>query len=199
MIDKTVFKDKKAVYYTLGCKLNFSETATIERQLQEAGIRTAKRGEVADICVVNSCAVTQEAEKKCRQAIHKLVRQHPGAFVVVTGCYAQLSAEKLAAEPGVGVVLGIDKKGQVLEYVLKNLETKACGEWFVQQPRMFATLCTPVQGATAPAISSRCRMAVTTTAPTVPSPLHVDVAVTPRLRNLWSRHAMRLPRAARRW
>ena len=103
MIDKTVFKDKKAVYYTLGCKLNFSETATIERQLQEAGIRTAKRGEVADICVVNSCAVTQEAEKKCRQAIHKLVRQHPGAFVVVTGCYAQLSAEKLAAEPGVGV------------------------------------------------------------------------------------------------
>ena len=125
MIDKTVFKDKKAVYYTLGCKLNFSETSTIERQLQEAGIRTAKRGEVADICVVNSCAVTQEAEKKCRQVIHKLVRQHPGAFVVVTGCYAQLSAEKLAQEPGVGVVLGIDKKGQVLDYVVKKLETNA--------------------------------------------------------------------------
>ena len=131
MIDKTVFKDKKAVYYTLGCKLNFSETATIERQLQDAGIRTAKRGEVADICIVNSCAVTQEAEKKCRQAIHKLVRQHPGAFVVVTGCYAQLSAEKLAAEPGVGVVLGIDKKGDVLEYI-KNLDTTAGGEWYVQ-------------------------------------------------------------------
>ncbi|MBR4066017.1 MAG: tRNA (N(6)-L-threonylcarbamoyladenosine(37)-C(2))-methylthiotransferase MtaB, partial [Bacteroidaceae bacterium] len=105
MIDKSVFKDKKAVYYTLGCKLNFSETATIERQLQEAGIRTAKRGEIADICVVNSCAVTQEAEKKCRQAIHKLVRQNPGAFVVVTGCYAQLSAEKLSKELGVDVVL----------------------------------------------------------------------------------------------
>ena len=58
MIDYTVFKDKKAIYYTLGCKLNFSETATIERQLQEAGIRTAKRGEKADICIVNSCAVT---------------------------------------------------------------------------------------------------------------------------------------------
>ena len=132
MIDKTVFKDKKAVYYTLGCKLNFSETATIERQLQEAGIRTAKRGEIADICVVNSCAVTQEAEKKCRQAIHKLVRQHPGAFVVVTGCYAQLSAEKLATEPGVGVVLGIDKKGEVLDYVVRNLEIAASGEWYVQ-------------------------------------------------------------------
>ena len=132
MIDKTVFKDKKAVYYTLGCKLNFSETATIERQLQDAGIRTAKRGEVADICVVNSCAVTQEAEKKCRQAIHKLVRQHPGAFVVVTGCYAQLSAEKLAQEPGVGVVLGIDKKGDVLDYIIKNVENANRGEWYAQ-------------------------------------------------------------------
>ena len=131
MIDYTVFKDKKAVYYTLGCKLNFSETATIERQLQEAGIRTAKRGEKADICIVNSCAVTQEAEKKCRQAIHKLVRQNPGAFVVVTGCYAQLSAEKLSQELGVDVVLGIDKKGSVLEF-LGNLEKNPVGEWFAR-------------------------------------------------------------------
>lgn len=131
MIDYTVFKDKKAVYYTLGCKLNFSETATIERQLQEAGIRTAKRGEKADICIVNSCAVTQEAEKKCRQAIHKLVRQNPGAFVVVTGCYAQLSAEKLSQELGVDVVLGIDKKGSVLDY-LGNLEKNPAGEWFAR-------------------------------------------------------------------
>ena len=132
MIDKTVFKDKKAIYYTLGCKLNFSETATIERQLQEAGIRTAKRGEKADICIVNSCAVTQEAEKKCRQAIHKLVRQHPGAYVVVTGCYAQLSAEKLSKEFGVDVVLGIDKKGDVLEH-LGNLEKHTDGgEWYAR-------------------------------------------------------------------
>lgn len=132
MIDYSVFKDKKAVYYTLGCKLNFSETATIERRLQEAGIRTAKRGEKADICIVNSCAVTQEAEKKCRQAIHKLVRQHPGAYVVVTGCYAQLSAEKLSKELGVDVVLGIDKKGEVLEH-LGNLEKhERGGEWFAQ-------------------------------------------------------------------
>ena len=132
MIDKSVFKDKKAVYYTLGCKLNFSETATIERQLQEAGIRTAKRGETADICIINSCAVTQEAEKKCRQAIHKLVRQNPGAFVVVTGCYAQLSAEKLSKELGVDVVLGIDKKGNVLDYLGNLAKHEDAGEWFAQ-------------------------------------------------------------------
>ena len=132
MIDRSIFKDKKAVYYTLGCKLNFSETATIERQLQEAGIRTARRGEVADICIVNSCAVTQEAEKKCRQAIHKLVRQNPGAFVVVTGCYAQLSAEKLSKEMGVDVVLGIDRKGDVLEYLGNLVKHENGGEWYAQ-------------------------------------------------------------------
>lgn len=132
MIDYTVFKDKKAIYYTLGCKLNFSETATIERRLQEAGIRTAKRGEKADICIINSCAVTQEAEKKCRQAIHKLVRQNPGAYVVVTGCYAQLSAEKLSKELGVDVVLGIDKKGEVLEHLGNLVKHSDGGEWYAQ-------------------------------------------------------------------
>lgn len=132
MIDQTVFKDKKAIYYTLGCKLNFSETSTIERQLQEAGIRTAKRGEKADICIINSCAVTQEAEKKCRQVIHKLVRQNPGAYVVVTGCYAQLSAEKLAKESGVDVVLGIAKKGEVLEHLGSLVKHDDGGEWHAQ-------------------------------------------------------------------
>ena len=132
MIDYTIFKDKKAIYYTLGCKLNFSETATIERRLQEAGIRTAKRGEKADICIINSCAVTQEAEKKCRQAIHKLVRQNPGAYVVVTGCYAQLSAEKLSKELGVDVVLGIDKKGEVLEHLGNLVKHSDGGEWYAQ-------------------------------------------------------------------
>ena len=132
MIDTTLFKDKKAVYYTLGCKLNFAETSTIERTLQEAGIRTARRGEQADICIINSCAVTQEAEKKCRQAIHKLIRRHPGAFVIVTGCYAQLSPERLAAEEGVDVVLGIDKKGDVLRHLGNLQKHEGVGEWFVQ-------------------------------------------------------------------
>ena len=112
MIDNTQFKDKKAVYYTLGCKLNFSETSTIGRTLTEAGFRTARRGEQADICVVNTCSVTEQADKKCRQAIHRLVKQNPNAFVVVTGCYAQLKPEQVASIPGVDLVLGMDKIGR---------------------------------------------------------------------------------------
>ena len=105
MIDTNIFQDKTAVYYTLGCKLNFSETSTIGKILREAGVRTARKGEKADICVVNTCSVTEVADKKCRQAIHKLVKQHPGAFVVVTGCYAQLKPETVAKIEGVDVCL----------------------------------------------------------------------------------------------
>ena len=90
MIDSSVFQGKTAAYYTLGCKLNFSETSTFGRMLQEMGVRTAQKGDKADLVLVNTCSVTEVADRKCRQAIHRLVRQHPGAFVVVTGCYAQL-------------------------------------------------------------------------------------------------------------
>lgn len=110
MIDTNVFQNKTAVYYTLGCKLNFSETSTIGRILKEAGVRTARKGEKADICVVNTCSVTEVADKKCRQAIHRLVKQHPGAFVVVTGCYAQLKPDTVANIEGVDVVLGAEQK-----------------------------------------------------------------------------------------
>ena len=117
MIDTTVFQDKTAVYYTLGCKLNFSETSTIGKALKEAGVRTARKGEKADICVVNTCSVTEVADKKCRQAIHRLIKNHPGAFVVVTGCYAQLKPEQAAAIEGVDVVLGAEEKGRLLDYL----------------------------------------------------------------------------------
>jgi threonylcarbamoyladenosine tRNA methylthiotransferase MtaB len=127
MIDTTIFQDKKAAYYTLGCKLNFSETSTIGRTLKEAGIRTVRKGERADICVINTCSVTEVADKKCRQAIHKLTRQHPGAFVVVTGCYAQLKPEQVAQIEGVDVVLGAEQKGDLLQY-LGNLEKREHGE-----------------------------------------------------------------------
>ena len=127
MIDTQIFQDKTAVYYTLGCKLNFSETSTIGRMLQEAGVRTARRGEKADICVVNTCSVTEVADKKCRQAIHRLVRQHPGAFVVVTGCYAQLKPEDVAKIDGVDVVLGAEQKKDLLKY-LGNLQKHGAGE-----------------------------------------------------------------------
>ena len=127
MIDTTIFPDKTAVYYTLGCKLNFSETSTIARILQEAGVRTARRGEKADICVVNTCSVTEVADKKCRQAIHRLTKQHPGAFVVVTGCYAQLKPETVAGIRGVDVVLGAEQKKDLLLY-LGDLQKKVQGE-----------------------------------------------------------------------
>jgi threonylcarbamoyladenosine tRNA methylthiotransferase MtaB len=127
MIDTTIFQDKKAAYYTLGCKLNFSETSTIGKMLKEVGIRTVRKGERADICVINTCSVTEVADKKCRQAIHKLTRQHPGAFVVVTGCYAQLKPEQVADIEGVDVVLGAEQKGDLLKY-LGSLEKHAHGE-----------------------------------------------------------------------
>jgi threonylcarbamoyladenosine tRNA methylthiotransferase MtaB len=111
----------------LGCKLNFSETSTIGKTLKEVGIRTARKGEQADICVINTCSVTEVADKKCRQAIHKLTRQHPGAFVVVTGCYAQLKPEQVADIEGVDVVLGAEQKGDLLKY-LGSLEKHAHGE-----------------------------------------------------------------------
>lgn len=126
MIDTSVFQDKKAAYYTLGCKLNFSETSTIGQILKEAGVRSVRKGEKADICIVNTCSVTEVADKKCRQAIHRLVRNHPGAFVVVMGCYAQLKPEQVAAIEGVDVVLGAEQKGDLLKY-LGNLEKKSQG------------------------------------------------------------------------
>lgn len=122
MIDTIIFQDKTAVYYTLGCKLNFSETSTIGKTLKEAGIRTARKGEKADICVINTCSVTEVADKKCRQAIHRLVKQHPGAYVVVTGCYAQLKPDQVANIEGVDVVLGAEQKGELMNY-LGNLES----------------------------------------------------------------------------
>ena len=89
MIDYNTFDNKTAAYYTLGCKLNFAETSSIGKLLEERGIRRVRAGESADICVINTCSVTELADKKCRQAIRRIVRQHPEAFIVVTGCYAQ--------------------------------------------------------------------------------------------------------------
>ena len=117
-----IFEDKKAVYYTLGCKLNFAETSTVGAELKAQGVRTVRKGEVADICVVNTCSVTEVADSKCRQAIHRLVRNHPGAIVVVTGCYAQLKPEQVSAMEGVDLVLGSNEKGQIVEAIAERLQ-----------------------------------------------------------------------------
>ena len=117
-----IFEDKKAVYYTLGCKLNFAETSTVGAELKAQGVRTVRKGEIADICVVNTCSVTEVADSKCRQAIHRLVRNHPGAIVVVTGCYAQLKPEQVSALEGVDLVLGSNEKGQIVEAIAERLQ-----------------------------------------------------------------------------
>lgn len=123
MIDRTIFENKIAAYYTLGCKLNFAETSTIGKMLGEQGVRKARPGEKADICVVNTCSVTELADKKCRQAIRRISKQHPGAFVVVTGCYAQLKPDEVSHIEGVDLVLGAEQKLDILTY-LDDLKKK---------------------------------------------------------------------------
>lgn len=117
MIDTSAFQGKKARFYTLGCKLNFSETSTFAKLLGEMGVVEAEEGEKADICLVNTCSVTEMADHKCRQTIHRLVRENPGAFMVVTGCYAQLDSEKVSKMDGVDLVLGSNEKADLMQYL----------------------------------------------------------------------------------
>ena len=117
MIDTSAFQGKTAAYFTLGCKLNFSETSTFAKMLQEMGVRTVQKGEPADICLINTCSVTDVADHKCRQAIHRLVRENPGAFVVVTGCYAQLEPLTISKIDGVDLVLGSNEKANLIQFL----------------------------------------------------------------------------------
>ena len=117
MIDTAAFQGKKAKYFTLGCKLNFSETSTFGKMLGEMGVVTARKDEQADLCLINTCSVTDVADHKCRQAIHRLVRENPGAFVVVTGCYAQLEPEKISKIEGVDLVLGSNEKANLIQFL----------------------------------------------------------------------------------
>lgn len=116
--------NKKAAYHTLGCKLNFAETSSLRDQLEREGVQTIQKGEHADICIVNTCSVTDVADHKCRQAIHRFTREHPGAFVVVMGCYAQLKADEIATFDGVDLVLGMEQKGDVLRYIEERMAQK---------------------------------------------------------------------------
>ena len=111
-------KGKRAVYYTLGCKLNFAETSTIQKQMEAAGVETAKNGETADICIVNTCSVTEVADSKSRQAISRLHRRHPEALMVVTGCYRPPLTSPLWGEN----MLFVDgkQKGEIVELIAKS-------------------------------------------------------------------------------
>ena len=119
MIDTNVFEHRTAAYFTLGCKLNFAETSTIGKELALHGIRKARNGEEADICVVNTCSVTELADKKCRQLIRRVHKLHPNAFVIVTGCYAQLKPDEVMQIEGVGLVLGHAQKAGIVDFLNK--------------------------------------------------------------------------------
>lgn len=112
---------KKVAFYTLGCKLNFSETSTISRLFEDAGFAKVDMSEGPDIFVLNTCSVTENADKKCKQLVKKVMKTNPDTFVIVVGCYAQLKPEEIANIPGVDIVLGANEKFNVLEH-LENLE-----------------------------------------------------------------------------
>ncbi|MBR3478895.1 MAG: tRNA (N(6)-L-threonylcarbamoyladenosine(37)-C(2))-methylthiotransferase MtaB [Bacteroidaceae bacterium] len=122
MIDYSVFDGKRAAFFTLGCKLNFAETSTLGEMLMSHGVTKAKKGETADICVVNTCTVTAMADSKCRQAIHKIIKDHPGALVAVTGCYAQLQPQLISDIPGVSIVVGAQQRSDLIDQICYRLQ-----------------------------------------------------------------------------
>ena len=130
MTDITIFENKKIAFQTLGCKLNFAETSALGRQLSEIGFIKAKTNEEADVVIINTCSVTDTADKKGRQMIHRMIKRHPNAYIVVTGCYAQLKPEEIANIEGVDLVLGANEK-VILPQFLENLAKKQHGEYHV--------------------------------------------------------------------
>lgn len=117
MIDKDTFGNRTALFHTFGCKLNFAETSTVARMFAEKGIRRVHQGDVPDFIVINTCSVTELADKKCRQTIRSFSRRYPSASIVVTGCYAQLKPDEVASIPGVEIVAGTDRKLNLSDYI----------------------------------------------------------------------------------
>ncbi|HCE55442.1 MAG: tRNA (N(6)-L-threonylcarbamoyladenosine(37)-C(2))-methylthiotransferase MtaB [Lutibacter sp.] len=118
---------KKVAFYTLGCKLNFSETSTIARNFQDEGFERVEFDEVADIYVINTCSVTDNADKRFKSIVKSALKQNEKAFLIAIGCYAQLKPEELAAVDGVDLVLGATEKFKVTDYI-HNLSKNELGE-----------------------------------------------------------------------
>ena len=110
---------KTVAYYTLGCKLNFSETSTIARLFEQGGYAKVDFEDQADIYLINTCSVTENADKRCRQLAKKCLKKNPDAFIAVIGCYAQLKPKEIASIPGVDIVLGAGEKFNILEHIEK--------------------------------------------------------------------------------
>lgn len=117
MIDNTTFGTRTALFHTFGCKLNFAETSTIAQIFAQHGIRRVQPGETPDIVVINTCSVTEVADKKCRSMIHRFIKRFPEAVIIVTGCYAQLKSDEISAIPGVDIVAGSDQKPALINYL----------------------------------------------------------------------------------
>ena len=121
--------ERTVALHTLGCKLNFSETTAIGRLLENEGFIKKDFEEVADVYVINTCSVTDNADKECRHIVRKLQRQAPESLIVVTGCYAQLKPQEIATIPGVNLVLGAAEKFNIahhLKEITKNDSAKVC-------------------------------------------------------------------------
>ena len=108
---------KSAAFYTLGCKLNFSETSTIARNLKDAGYKKVEFHEPADVYVINTCSVTDNADKKCKKIVQQALKHSPGAYIAIIGCYAQLKPEEISKIPGVDLVLGANEKFNLAEHL----------------------------------------------------------------------------------
>ncbi len=117
----------KAAFHTLGCKLNFSESSTLAKQLEEAGYARVRLDEGPDVAVINTCSVTEQADAKCRNAVRRALQSNPEAFVVVVGCYAQLKPETIAGIDGVDLVLGAQEKFNLVDH-LHDLRKRPEGE-----------------------------------------------------------------------
>jgi threonylcarbamoyladenosine tRNA methylthiotransferase MtaB len=118
---------QKVAFYTLGCKLNFSETSAIGRLMEEKGFETVPFESAADLFVINTCSVTDNADKKCRYYVRQALRQNPDAYIVVVGCYAQLKPKEIAEIKGVDLVLGAAEKFRLPE-ILTDLSKNPCGQ-----------------------------------------------------------------------
>ena len=127
-----VIPNKRAAYHTLGCKLNFAETSTLARDLEESGYARVGFDERADVYVINTCSVTEQANRKCRNAVGRALRRNPEAKVVVVGCYAQLKPDEITKIPGVDLVLGASEKFKLAEH-LENIEKNGSATAMVER------------------------------------------------------------------
>ncbi|MDE7369613.1 MAG: tRNA (N(6)-L-threonylcarbamoyladenosine(37)-C(2))-methylthiotransferase MtaB, partial [Muribaculaceae bacterium] len=125
MTDHTISGIATALFHTFGCKLNFAETSTVANMFRQRGIRRVAEGEIPDLVVINSCSVTDLADKKCRQAIRSFAKRYPNAPIIVTGCYAQLKPGEIASIDGVAIVAGSDQKQNLADFLDKWVEQRS--------------------------------------------------------------------------